>query len=222
MILFPILAGLGGQWCLQHVADWPKRLRRWTALAGAALVMANIAHFANVYYREFQLVGRAGYQTALIEATRYVAARADEADFILVTNYVVQPYIYVLLYQPITPRQLPDLPKVAAQGLWGFHQVLRIGKYYFAPKDFPEAAHLFQAEWQRLPPTAQGFVIDMVQPDRAPREALLRLPFCDPRSKGPDLVIRRWRIGDQAPADAGVPAAAEGRERYEPASRLGK
>jgi 4-amino-4-deoxy-L-arabinose transferase-like glycosyltransferase len=213
MILFPILAGLGGEWCVQQAAGWPKRLRWWTGLAGSALVMVNIIHFAHAYYGEFRFIARAGYRTGLVEAMQYVAAHAHEADFVLVTNYVNQPYIYALLYQPITPQQLAVLPKVTAQGLWGFHQVLRIGKYYFAPKDFPEAVYLFQGEWRRLPPTAQGLVIDVAQANPTPGEVLRRIPFCDSRFPGLDLVIRRWRIGDGTAADQDAWTPAGERER---------
>jgi hypothetical protein len=206
MLLFPVFAGMGGEWLLRRAGGWKKR-RRWMAGAIAGIAAAaSLAHFVNVYYREFPSIAREGYQTALVEATQYVARHSNEADFILVTNEVIQPYIFALLYQPIAPRDLARVPIVAAQGMWGFHQVLRVGKYYFTPQKFQEAVYLFQREWQRLPPGAEGFVIAFDRPGQdGVGQVLLRIPAGGrPGAMPVYLEVRKWRLSDiaaSAPAD---------------------
>jgi 4-amino-4-deoxy-L-arabinose transferase-like glycosyltransferase len=214
MLLFPILAATGGDWLRRRAAGWGKRVKQGAGLAIAAAAILSFAHFADVYFRTFPSIARVGYQTALVEATRYATRHAGEADFILVTNQVIQPYIYVLLYQPICPRELHQLPIVTAQGLWGFHQVLRVGKYYFAPTGFPDAVGLFQQEWGHIRPGSEGFVIDFDRPgETRPGSVILRIPAGGPSDQPPVyLEVRRWRIEEgsaTAPADGRFSPASE-------------
>jgi 4-amino-4-deoxy-L-arabinose transferase-like glycosyltransferase len=205
LLLFPILAAMGGDWLLQRAAGWRKGLRRVAGTVVGAAVIINLAHFANAYFREFRVLARPGYQTALAEAMQYVAQHAQEVDFVMVTNYTNQPYIYALLYAPIQPPELARTPMVATQGTRGFHQVLRVGKYYFAPKNLPEAVRLFEREWQRLPRSAEGFVIDFERQNPKPPGRVVQRVLAGKTSSGSPayLDVCRWRIGEGAGAAPG-------------------
>lgn len=195
MTLFPVIAGLGGAWLVRQLAGAGRPARSAAALLAVIALAVNLTHFANAYYREFRLLCRAGYQTALAEAMQYVADRAAGEDFVLVTNYANQPYIYALLYQRITPKELGGTAKVVVDGRLGFHQVLRIGKYYFAPREYPEAVLRFQEEWGRVPAGAEGLVIDVARAGGAPPgEVSARFPVGDPRVTGQIMEVRRWRL----------------------------
>ncbi len=200
MIWFPIIAATGAHWLLTRAGQHLQRWRRPAASLAATALAANLAHFAQAYYREFPLLARPGYQAALAEASRVVARQVrDEDDFILVTNRSNQPYIYTLLSHPISPVELATLETVVADGRLGFHQVLRIGKYFFPPRDdLPEATRGFQELWADLPPAAQGLLIFYEEdpPTTPPGQILAtfaRIPVGDPHADGPTLVVCRWR-----------------------------
>jgi 4-amino-4-deoxy-L-arabinose transferase-like glycosyltransferase len=199
MILFPILTALGGEWVVHQMAGRRVGFQRLAIIATAVVIAANFAHFANSYYREFRRLGRAGYQTAMVEAMRFAAKAEHDADFILVTNYSNQPYIYALLYQPIDPKSLAHTGIVSAEGRLGFHQILRIGRYYFFPSG-PEAVRRFEEEWSRLPAGTRGLLIDIQRADRpAPGEVLARFPVGDPRSAGQVLEVCRFQKVQESP-----------------------
>ncbi|MEE8385065.1 MAG: hypothetical protein V3S01_04035 [Dehalococcoidia bacterium] len=200
MVWFPIIAAIGGHWILACATKHLQRWRRPAASLAATAVVANLAHFAHAYYREFPLLARPGYQAALVEACQVVTRQvSDEDEFILVTNYSNQPYIYALLYHPIGPSELATREMAVAEGRLGFHQVLKIGRYFFPPRDdSPEAWRGFQELWGALPPAAQGLLIFYEKhPGQAPPGQILahfaRIPVGDPRSDGPALVVCRWR-----------------------------
>lgn len=201
MALYPIVTALGGHWLIHLMARQRRIPRRLTAGIMTVGVIANLAHFANIYYREFPLLARPGYQTALFEAIRFVSRHADAADFILITNHSNQPYIYVLLEAPIPPKELARTEKVIVEGRLGFHQVLQIGKYYFPPRDFPEAVDRFQRVWSRLPPDAEGIVIDHIdRVEEGPTDDVLeRIPIGILGYEGRVFEIRRWVLSDDAP-----------------------
>ncbi|HVP13377.1 MAG TPA: hypothetical protein VMV94_19540, partial [Phycisphaerae bacterium] len=216
MLLFPIIAATGGDWLWRRAAAWEKRLRRVAGSVIMAAVLVNSVYFANVYFREFRIAARPGYQTALVEAIQYVTRHADEADFILVTNYTNQPYIYVLWYAPIKPRELSHMPIVAARGLLGFHQVMQVGKYYFAPKNFPDAERIFREEWQHIPAGAEGFVIDYdFNSSKMPGQIVRRILAAEYPGQPPlYLEIRRWRIGETPATMPGERPATDADGRF--------
>jgi 4-amino-4-deoxy-L-arabinose transferase-like glycosyltransferase len=194
MILFPILAATGIDWTVSQGRRLGRALKWVAGGAAVAAVLANTVQFGRAYYGNFRLLSRAGYQAGLVEAVRQAAALGDDADFILVTNRCNQAYVYALLYQPIDPKTLATTPQAVAGGRLGFHQVLRIGKYYFVPKENPEAVRRFQDEWSQVPCGAEGLVIDVVERGAAMSgQPLGRFPAGDPRVAGDMLELRRWR-----------------------------
>ncbi|MBN2562940.1 MAG: glycosyltransferase family 39 protein [Phycisphaerae bacterium] len=198
MVLFPILAASGGQWLIAGIATHCVQWRRPAMVIAAIAVAANLAHFANAYYREFPLVARPGYQTAVVEAIQYASAHAGDADFVLVTNVSNQPYIYALLYEPIPPRELATTEWVVADGRRGFHQVLRVGKYCFGPlDDVNGAVNQFRDILSRLPDDAEGLIIYVERPGQTPPGEVLsvleRIKVDDPRAEGQVFAICRWR-----------------------------
>jgi len=196
MLLFPILAAMGLDWMFERGRRLGRRLRWIAGLAALAAVIANTIHFGRAYYGDFRLLSRAGYQAGLVEAVQQAASLADDAEFILVTNRSNQAYIYALLYQPIEPNDLATTPQAVAGGRLGFHQVLRLGRYYFVPRESSGAVLRFQEEWSQVSYGAEGLVIDVAGPgDRLPGELLGRFPVGDPRVPGDAVELRRWRKG---------------------------
>lgn len=199
LTVFPVVAAVGGVWLMRRMRDWGRGWRRKVGVLAAAATVANVGFFARTYYQDFPLLSRTGYQTGLDEAMRFVVETGRQADFILVTNYTNQPYIYALLREPIPPSALARTEKVVTRGRLGFDQVLRVGRYYFAPRDYEEAVARFKDCWQALPVGAEGLVIDVRLPGAPPsKDALAAFAVGDPRL--PDdiqfLEVRPMRIGE--------------------------
>jgi len=199
--VYPILSSIGATWIVHRVSRWPTSARKATRAFAIMAILVNLAHFAYGYYWRFPRNAEPGYQTPLLKAFQVVARHAKEADFILVTNRANQPYIYSLLCQPIPPRELATTPNIITDDRLGFYQVLRVGKYYFAPRDpekSPEAAARFQEAIGAWPPTARGLVIE-----RAGRfkegELLTAIPCGDGSRADQNIEVRWWRPGDQRP-----------------------
>jgi len=199
LTVFPVVAAIGGVWLGRRLLGigrgWPRRL----GVLAVAATVANVGCFARTYYHDFPLLSRTGYQTGLDEAMRFVASHGRQAAFILVTNYTNQPYIYAMLREPIPPSVLARTEKVETRGRLGFDQVLRVGRYYFAPRDYEEAVARFQDCFNTLPVGAEGLVIDVRLPGGPPaEEALAAFPVGDPRV--PEdiqfLEVRPMRIGE--------------------------
>jgi hypothetical protein len=162
--LFPIMCAIGAA---RGISWLDRRKRSVATLVVGASVLAlalNAGVFARRYFSEFPSSARRGYQTDLFEAMQIVAAHVDEADFVLVTNYVNQPYIYALLAVPIEPARYRDLPKCVVENRLGFHHVLRVGKFLFAPtgtEAADDALSSFQSALAELvAPRRVGLVVE--------------------------------------------------------------
>lgn len=195
MTLWPILGALGAEWACERMKGWKSSSGRAADMAFGALFIANSAWFAHQYFRAYPVHAELGYQTSLIRALDYVAARRSEADFVLVTNRANQAYIYALLAEPIPPKELHSLPPLVAHGPVNFHQVIRIGRYLFTPRDpvhYPDAQQLFQQAWNSLPVGARGFVIE--QPGYFPEgELITHFPWAEPTNPPGGYEVRRWK-----------------------------
>jgi len=191
--LFPILAGLGGEWLVRRLAGGAPARRRILACCAAAALLVNVAYFADRYFRIFPSFSEPAYQTPLMRAIVEAAKHADSADFILVTNRANQAYIYVLLGEPIPPDRLRTTPMVIAPGIVGFHHVVRLGKYYFAAPDSAEARRLFQREWNAVPRPAEGLVVERagLWPGG---EVLATIQGGDGSDPTENFEVRRWRL----------------------------
>jgi len=200
MLVFPIIAAMGGVWLVSLAASWRLGLRRAVTSVFAVAVAGNLVYFARAYFIEFEPGARAAYQTDFVQAVRFAADLTDSADFVLVTNHVNQPYIYMLLYGPIPPRQYAAAEKVVVEGDRGFHQVLRVGKFFFSPAGSPESVRRFQEAWGSLSPGAEGLIIDIERPDApAPGKLLARFPAGAAAGQDRVFEVRRWRIGAAGP-----------------------
>lgn len=195
MLWYPLVTALGWQGVRLLAAAWtPGRLRVVTTAAIAAL-MVNAVYFADVYFRRMPQHLELGYQTALVRAMQFAGARADKADFVLVTHWFNQPYIYVLLYAPISPRELADLPRITGPDILGFHQVNQIGKYFLPPREpekTPELTLAFQTAFDRLPPDAEGLVVE-ISGRFGGGKVLAAFPIGHESRGGPPLEVRWWR-----------------------------
>lgn len=195
MVLWPILGAIGADWAYIRLSSWQANSRRLLTAACAILFAANAAHFIHQYFRVYPAHAELGFSSAFIRAMQYVTAHQKEADFVLVTNRVHQGYIYALHYAPIPPRELRANPPVVARGPQNFHQVLRVGRYFFAPRDpvnYPDAQQLFQQVWSSLPSGARCFVVE--QPGYFPSgELVAYFPGADPATHPGGYEVRRWR-----------------------------
>jgi len=163
MLLGPLLAGIGGAQAIIWLKSTARPLRMAVCLAAILAFVANVAWFANQFFRVYPAEAQRGFQTPLVRAIEFAAGHADESDFILVTNRANQPYIYALLYGRIPPKQLAAAPPIIAPGPLDFHQVIRVGKFFFMPRDptnHSNAGRLFENEWKTLRPGARGLVIE--------------------------------------------------------------
>ncbi|MBI5763986.1 MAG: glycosyltransferase family 39 protein [Planctomycetes bacterium] len=195
MTLWPILGAVGADWMCERMKVWRLSSTRAARLAFGVLFAANAAWFAHQYFRVYPAHAELGYQTPLIRALEYVAARRNEADFVLVTNRANQAYIYALLAEPIPPKELHAEPPLVAHGPVNFHQVIRVGRYLFTPRDplnYPDAQQLFRQAWDSLPHGARGFVIE--QPGYFPEgELITHFPWAEPTNSPGGYEVRRWR-----------------------------
>lgn len=167
VLLYPVVCAMGvAAFAGRRVTSTPDRLARrrreaWCTVAALALIV-NGADAARRYVQALTGDGAVGYQAALHRAMVFVAQHGQEADFVLVTNRCVQPYIYALGVEPIAPSALRGVDLAAVPGKKGFDNVVRVGRYYFAPKDpcdAAEAAALFRKHWSNVPRTATGLII---------------------------------------------------------------
>ncbi|QOJ03538.1 MAG: glycosyltransferase family 39 protein [Planctomycetia bacterium] len=167
VLLYPVMCAMGvavfTRRRVPFTADRLARRRRaaWRTIAALALTV-NGADAARRYVRALTGDGAVGYQAALHRAMAFVARHGQDADFVLVTNRCVQPYIYALWVEPIAPNALRGMDFAAVPGVKGFDNVVRVGRYYFVPKDprdAAEAAALFRKHWDKVPRTAIGLII---------------------------------------------------------------
>lgn len=201
IVLHALVMAEGWQWlAARGRARLGATARRSIAVAAALALCVNAAYFAGVYFRRMPPRLEAGYQTALIRAIQFVRPHAADADFILVTRWFNQPYIYAMLFAPIPPAELAASPVLSGTDLQGFHQINRIGKYYFPPRaadETPELAAAFQTTFNSLPPDAEGLVIELAGRFGGGK-VLASFPTGSNPDGGPALEVRRWRR-DQDP-----------------------
>lgn len=195
MLWFPVVAATGLDWAARRVGSGSGARRRVAGVFVTAAVLANVGHFVRSYLGRFPTGAEPAYQTALIRAIEYAGKRVDDVDFVLVTNRSVQPYIYALLQDAIGPGRRPRL--VVAEGRRGFHQVLRFGKFYFAPSDVSQSSDalaMWKATWGAVPAGAVGLVIERANIE-APGELLATFEAGDGSNRSENYQIRRWRVG---------------------------
>ncbi|HWL94969.1 MAG TPA: glycosyltransferase family 39 protein [Phycisphaerae bacterium] len=199
MLLYPILAGIGGAFLIRHV---PAVRQRVVIICASTAMACNLVYFVDVYVSNLQPRLEAGYQTGLVRAMRFVGGNMNDADFVLVTREFVQPYIYALLYAPIEPASLQALPKISGPDRLGFHQFIQLGKFFFPPRDpltRPELTAQFNKALESLPQGAVGLVIEL---EGAFPEGQVIATF--PNGTRKPVEVRRWRrsaVASAAPAD---------------------
>ncbi len=169
MILFPIIAAVGLEVGLRRPKLASDSIRTPVVVVGCLALLANIAHFAQVYFKKFPPLARIGYQTHLARAMKYAAEEGRDAEFVLVTNRANQPYIYALLFEPIPPRELAESGLTICDGPLGFHQVIGVGRYVFAPWEQqrrPEAGRRYEELAAARLEGHAGLLITEVQHDK--------------------------------------------------------
>jgi hypothetical protein len=199
---WPITMAYGALWFGRRLLSWSIGKQRFSLGLVALVFAANVAHAAYRYGWEFRIIAEPGYQTVLMRALQVAAEHSDEADFILVTNRSNQPYIYVLLGEPIPPKSLPEIPTVIVNYPKSFHEVLRLGKYYFAPHDLkkalPEVKTTFDQAFGALPPRARGLVVETRGRFKG-GQVMATIPCTDRDRQEEDMEIRWWSPGGGQP-----------------------
>lgn len=198
---FPIVCAYGALWLGQCLIRVTARRQKAVIAAASLAVVVNAAHFLLNYFIVFPPTAEPAYQTALWKALQAAGRHVDEADFILVTNRANQPYIYALWCQPIPPRDLPTVPTIIADDRLGFHQVLRLGKYYFAPRDPERSVEItarFHEAFGAIPPGARGLVVERAGHFKG-GELLTTIDCGDGRQTDQNVEIRWWRPGEAGP-----------------------
>jgi 4-amino-4-deoxy-L-arabinose transferase-like glycosyltransferase len=100
-----LLIGFCGVYCL----DWlmaKKKVVGW--IVGGLLIVAigwNLAAYQIAYYSSYPSLSAESFQYGYREAVAYLAAHKTDQDTILVSNVLIQPYIYLLFYNHITPQE---------------------------------------------------------------------------------------------------------------------
>jgi hypothetical protein len=203
MPVFAIVCGLGARLWIEWWSRRGPSARWWIGVAAGIAVAANVGWFVRQYFSVFPGVAEPGYQTSLVRAMEYCARHRGDREFVLVTNWSNQPYIYAALEERITPEDLRRDPPVMAEGPAGFHQVLRLGRYYFTPgaqDRFPVAQRRFEEVWQDVPAGAEGLVVERA--GRFPAgEVVATFVAGDGKMAEQNCEVRVWRKGE-APASS--------------------
>ena len=109
------------------------------ALIPAAGVLLCCALFFNSYYTEFKAQGSDFYYPGLGEAIEYVESAGAESVYI--SNYVNQPYIFVLFYTHPTPYEfIKTVDYLNPDGQ--FRYVSSFGKYRFGNEENAEGTYI--------------------------------------------------------------------------------
>jgi 4-amino-4-deoxy-L-arabinose transferase-like glycosyltransferase len=197
LALIPIIAARGAVLSARWFGTLTLPAQRYIGLATCFAISANFVYFLDGYYRRFPAVAESGYQAPLFKAMQWAASWKGRADFILVTNWSNQPYIYALLAEPIAPKQLRDAPPVIAEGPLGFHQVLKAGRCFFTPRypdKFPESVTAFKSLWDALPPNAEGLVLE--KPGKfSEGQVLAEFTSGTPDAIDQSYEVRLWKRG---------------------------
>jgi 4-amino-4-deoxy-L-arabinose transferase-like glycosyltransferase len=198
ILIFPTIAAIG----FERILEWSRRLGRprWVPVAVGflALWFANVC-FCIVRYSKAISNADFEYQATLIRAIDFVVTHRGDSRFVLVSSRSNQPYIYVLLKQPIRPADLPSHKMVHASGRWGFDQVLQLRDWFFVPsthklQDPEKGLEVFKHCLSEISDGAVGLVIQ-TETESPQGELLMSFPSRNPIEKSRNFQVRRWIKG---------------------------
>lgn len=134
MLVYPLLAATGFAW-LTTLRDAGQLARRRSVIAVVALAfMVNALYFARVYFQQYPASVEANYQTEFLGALRAADADAPVGPVrYMVTNSVVQPYIFAMWLEAVRTGRAVSTEMDVASGPRGFHQVTGWGRFAFVP-----------------------------------------------------------------------------------------
>lgn len=210
--LFAILAAIGWRWAGESLIRWRPASLVPVRNMMLALIGVNLIYFAHLYFRVLPQELEVGYQTALVRAMELVGPKSAEADFVVVTQRSIQPYIYALLYAPIPPTALDGMPAIRGGGIQAFDEVVRVGKFFFPPTGSgdPKLTELFVKAWNELPADAEGLVVEEAGRFGAGR-VIAVFDRESPHRQAPPLEIRWWKKSEDPTPGSGE-SAPENRE----------
>lgn len=114
------------------------KLGRWGAVPAAAILVC-FGLFFSGYVRDFGGDGEANYFPGLGEAIDYV--EAQEPDSVFITDYVNQPYIFVLFYTETPPQEFLDTVRYRNPD-GAFRWVDSFGSYRFGDAEKAQGDYL--------------------------------------------------------------------------------
>ena len=204
MLVYPVLAATGLAW-LMTVRDAGQVARRRAVVAVIGLAFAaNALYFCRVYFQAYPPTVEASYQTAFIRALR--AADAEDPAGLtryLVTNSVVQPYIFAMWLEAVRTNRAVPIDFEAASGPRGFHQVTGWGRFAFAPmhpdghEDAVQLFHRRYGQWMYDGRPIRAIVRESEAEDR---RILSRFDHGDGRNRRENFVICEMMAEDRGNA----------------------
>lgn len=136
-----------------------RKKRVITAVAVLALFVGNFVYFWHNYAVHYPTEYSGEWQYGYKQAIQYVDSVKETYDTVVLTESIGRPYIYVLFYDRISPREFWKT-KDASFDEAGFYNVYGLGAYRFVregrkeyagrtlyvlpPKDVPEDAHILR------------------------------------------------------------------------------
>ncbi len=177
--LWSIISAIGALSLWRILTQHWSRAMRPMAVAAALALAADAGWFAYAYTVRHPIETADHFQENLVRAMQYAGDHLDEYDFVWVSDIHNQPYIYTLLFAPVSPEVLSDLPVVVTPWYQRFEHVVRVGKFLYAPLVQPqtpigrEALATFRRELFSIPPGSRGLIIDV--PGRGPPGELVKM-----------------------------------------------
>lgn len=133
-----------------------RQYRKWLGNALLSLFLLFFSLFATVYFHDYPKQVDEAFADSLGDAIRYAAASTSGPVYL--TNRINMPYIYVLFYEKIPPKEFMQSVVYTNPG-GDFQQVSSFGRYRFGPF-FPHgdqlAAYIF-TDQDPLPKELKGF-----------------------------------------------------------------
>ena len=139
--MLPMWQIAGSVGFVESVFFFKKRRKLFLGVA-LFLLLCSVVYFQHGYYahysREFSGEWQDGYKKALL----YAKEHENEYQHIVITQALGRPYVYTLFYNKTSPAQFRST-SVVKRDVFGFVDVIQVGKYLFPDTITPMAHTLF-------------------------------------------------------------------------------
>jgi len=210
MLLFPIIAAIGGAWLLERFQSRDRQgaVRSGVLATVAVAMVANLAYVARTYLIEFPGLAERAYQRTLGAAIRFAANELELDARFCVTNASSQAYIFAMAYEPVDRGGLRPLEyRFVTSGPFLFHQVVAWNRWVFLPsetKDHPDTVAAFATAVEELKTAGGGPIYAIVFAcESIGGETVARFESLDGPDPTRDCEIRRFEWTVAAGATSG-------------------